>query len=72
MVCGKLNKQIAYELGTSERTVKAHRHAIMEKFKIGSLAELVSIAGALGAPSRIDGGSLTKSGAINDALMLDT
>lgn len=47
VVRGKLNKQVAYELGTSERTVKAHRHSIMEKFKVKSLAELVSIADML-------------------------
>ena len=34
VVRGKLNKQIAHELGTSERTIKAHRHAIMEKLKV--------------------------------------
>ena len=48
VVRGKLNKQIAYDLGTSERTIKAHRHGIMEKFKAKSLAELVSIAELLG------------------------
>src|SRR5262245_47826831 len=37
MVRGKLNKQIAHELGTAERTVKAHRHAVMLKLKVGSL-----------------------------------
>jgi FixJ family two-component response regulator len=50
---GKLNKQIAYDLGTSERTIKAHRHAVMEKLKARSLAELVLIAeklGGLGPP----------------------
>jgi len=47
VIRGKLNKQIAYELGTSERTIKAHRHSIMEKFNAKSLAELVSIAGML-------------------------
>jgi len=48
VVRGKLNKQIAHDLGTSERTIKAHRHSIMRKFKAGSLAELVSIAEHLG------------------------
>jgi FixJ family two-component response regulator len=48
VVHGKLNKQIAYELGTSERTVKAHRHKIMEKLQVNSLAEAVSIAERLG------------------------
>lgn len=47
VVRGKLNKQIAYELGTSERTIKAHRHSIMEKFKVKSLAQLVSFADSL-------------------------
>ncbi|WP_203226196.1 response regulator transcription factor [Rhizobium gallicum] len=44
IVRGHLNKQIAYALGTSERTVKAHRHSIMEKLGVRSLAEAVSIA----------------------------
>jgi RNA polymerase sigma factor (sigma-70 family) len=48
VVCGKLNKQIAYELGTSERTIKAHRHAAMEKLKVRSLAEAVALADRLG------------------------
>ncbi|HEX5212198.1 MAG TPA: response regulator transcription factor [Pseudolabrys sp.] len=48
VVRGRLNKQIAYELGTSERTIKSHRHNIMQKFKVKSLAELVSIAEHLG------------------------
>jgi len=48
VVRGKLNKQIAFELGTSERTVKAHRHNIMQKLKVHSLAEAVSIAERLG------------------------
>jgi FixJ family two-component response regulator len=45
---GKLNKQIAHELGTSVRTIKAHRHAVMQKLKVQSLAEAVSIAERLG------------------------
>ena len=48
VVRGKLNKQIAHELGTSERTIKAHRHAVMEKLKVQALAEAVSIAERLG------------------------
>lgn len=48
VVRGKLNKQIAHELGTSERTIKAHRHVVMEKLKVHSLAEAVSIAERLG------------------------
>ncbi|OMQ46572.1 response regulator transcription factor [Ensifer sp. 1H6] len=48
IVRGKLNKQIAHALGTSERTVKAHRHNVMEKLEARSLAETVSIAERLG------------------------
>ncbi|MDA9493000.1 response regulator transcription factor [Bradyrhizobium sp. CCBAU 11361] len=48
IVRGKINKQIAYELGTTERTVKAHRHQVMEKMQVSSLAELVSTAQLLG------------------------
>jgi FixJ family two-component response regulator len=44
MVRGRLNKQIAHLLGTSERTVKAHRHMVMEKLQVQSFAEAVSIA----------------------------
>ena len=48
IVRGRINKQIAHELGTSERTVKAHRHQVMEKMQVHSLAELVSVAERLG------------------------
>ena len=48
VVRGRMNKQIAHELGTTERTIKAHRHNVMEKMKVQSLAELVSIAERLG------------------------
>jgi RNA polymerase sigma factor (sigma-70 family) len=48
VVQGKINKQIARQLGPTERTIKAHRHRVMEKMKVQSLAELVSIAERLG------------------------
>jgi RNA polymerase sigma factor (sigma-70 family) len=48
VVRGRLNKQIAHQLGTSERTVKAHRHSIMQKLRVQSLAELVQLAARLG------------------------
>jgi Bacterial regulatory proteins, luxR family len=48
MVRGKLNKQIAHQLGTSERTVKAHRHMVMQKLQVQSFAEAVSIAERVG------------------------
>jgi FixJ family two-component response regulator len=46
---GKLNKQIADELGTSIRTVKAHRAQVMSKMEAPSLAELVNAAARLGS-----------------------
>jgi FixJ family two-component response regulator len=51
VVQGRLNKQIAHELGTTERTIKAHRHAVMQKLKVNSLIEAVSIAERLGMPT---------------------
>jgi RNA polymerase sigma factor (sigma-70 family) len=44
VVRGKLNKQIAHQLGTSERTIKAHRHSIVNKLQMPSVAELVLLA----------------------------
>jgi FixJ family two-component response regulator len=55
IVRGKLNKQIANELGISERTIKAHRHAVMQKLQVQSLAEAVSIAERLGLLATSDG-----------------
>jgi FixJ family two-component response regulator len=43
-VTGMANKEIAHKLGTSERTVKAHRAQIMEKMNAGSLADLTRFA----------------------------
>jgi RNA polymerase sigma factor (sigma-70 family) len=48
VVRGKMNKEIARELGATERTVKAHRQRVMEKVQARSLAELVMIAERLG------------------------
>ena len=45
VVAGKLNKQIADELGISQRTVKAHRAQLMDKLGVGSAAELGRLAG---------------------------
>lgn len=41
VISGKLNKQIADELGTVEKTIKVHRARVMEKMQVHSLAELV-------------------------------
>jgi FixJ family two-component response regulator len=44
VVAGRLNKQIAHDLGTVEKTIKVHRAHIMEKMQVRSVAALVHIA----------------------------
>ena len=44
VVSGMLNKQIAFDLGMSEKTVKVHRARVMQKMKAASLADLVRMA----------------------------
>lgn len=48
LIAGRLNKQIASELSTTERTVKFHRAHVMEKMEADSVADLVRMAGQLG------------------------
>jgi FixJ family two-component response regulator len=48
VVRGKLNKEIAAEFGSAERTIKWHRQHIMQKLQVESLAELVLLAERLG------------------------
>jgi FixJ family two-component response regulator len=45
---GQINKQIAFALGTTERTIKAHRQKVMQKLNAQSLLELAAIADDLG------------------------
>jgi FixJ family two-component response regulator len=52
VVAGRLNKQIAAELGTSEVTVKVHRGHVMRKMQADSVADLVRMAGRLGLTLR--------------------
>ena len=51
VVRGKANKQIAHQLGTAARTIKAYRQRVMEKMQVQSVAELVSVAVRLGVLS---------------------
>jgi FixJ family two-component response regulator len=50
VVSGQLNKQIAYDLGTVEKTIKVHRARVMEKMKVQSVAELVRLTEQLKRP----------------------
>ena len=52
VITGLLNKQIAARLGTSEITIKQHRHQVMQKMQAESLADLVRMAQKLGIPPR--------------------
>ena len=49
VVSGQLNKQIAFDLGTVEKTIKVHRARVMEKMKVQSVAELVRLTERLKA-----------------------
>jgi RNA polymerase sigma factor (sigma-70 family) len=48
VVIGRLNKQIALELGISEKTVKVHRGRVMEKLGVRRVAQLVRLAARMG------------------------
>jgi len=51
VIRGNPNKKIARALGCTERTIKAHRHRVMEKMQVRSLPELVSLAERIGVAS---------------------
>lgn len=54
VVRGRLNKQIAYDLGIVEKTVKVHRARLMEKLQVRSVAELVRICERVGIGARAE------------------
>jgi len=57
VIAGRLNKQIAWTLGTVEKTIKVHRGRIMEKMAVRSIAELVRLTEQIGiAPCEEDDG----------------
>ena len=55
VIRGQTNKQVAKKLGATERTIKAHRHRVMERMQVGTLAELVSLAERVGILSGMSG-----------------
>jgi FixJ family two-component response regulator len=52
VAAGRRNKQIAFEIGTSEVTVKVHRTNLMRKMQASSLADLITMATKLGIPEK--------------------
>jgi len=62
VVQGKMNKEIARELGTSARTIKAHRQKVMEKIGVESLTDLVLFAERLGVLAELSSSAQTNAG----------
>ena len=48
VISGRLNKQIAWDLGTVEKTIKVHRSRIMEKMGVRTIADLVRLTEQIG------------------------
>ncbi len=59
MVAGRLNKQIAEDLGISIKTVEQHRARVMEKLQVDSLAELVRLVVGMGGAEASKNGQRT-------------
>jgi len=68
ITAGLLNKQVGAELGTTERTVKAHRERVMNKMRAGSLADLVRMAVTLQVHPTGTQSVQTKSGSLRAAI----
>lgn len=67
VVTGRLNKQVGFDLGISEITVKAHRGSVMRKMQAGSLAELVRMVSRLPSattprPAQVDMATHSRTG----------
>jgi len=63
IIAGQINKEIASEVGTTEKTVKKQRARLMEKLKVGSVAELVHFALKYGIkPARPFGSKIPSNG----------
>jgi FixJ family two-component response regulator len=56
VVAGRLNKQIAADLGTGEHTIKIHRSRVMKKMAVQSVADLVRTVERLGADKSVISG----------------
>jgi FixJ family two-component response regulator len=63
VVMGRMNKQIAGEIGTSEVTAKVHRANMMRKMQAGTLADLIAIAAKLRAAGGLPGDPNQSKGA---------
>jgi FixJ family two-component response regulator len=50
VVKGRVNKQVAYELGVAEKTIKVHRGRVMQKMQARSLVELLRMSDKAGVP----------------------
>ena len=54
VVTGKLNRQIAADLGTAEQTIKVHRAHVMQKIRVRSVAELVRLTERCGISGSVE------------------